>query len=55
VAFYAMGRLSGGLGPWESFISGVLLIAAAVGNPEGIAGAVRTARTKATRRTGAVT
>jgi branched-chain amino acid transport system permease protein len=50
IAFYAMGRLFGGLGPWESFVSGVLLIAAAVGNPEGIAGALRRTRDRAAAR-----
>ena len=49
VAFFAMGKVFGGLGPWESFVSGVLLIAAAVGNPEGIAGAIRNVRRRAGR------
>jgi ABC-type branched-subunit amino acid transport system permease subunit len=41
VAFYATSRLTGGLGPWESMIGGVLLILTAVLNPEGIAGGIR--------------
>lgn len=41
IAFYATSQLTGGLGPWESMIGGVLLILTAVLNPEGIAGGVR--------------
>ena len=41
VAFYALGRVMGGAGQWEVFIGGVLLIATAVLNPEGIAGGIR--------------
>jgi ABC-type branched-subunit amino acid transport system permease subunit len=41
VAFYAMARLTGLLGQWETFIGGVLLILTAVLNPEGIAGGIR--------------
>ena len=41
VAFYATSQLTGGLGPWESMIGGVLLILTAVLNPEGIAGGIR--------------
>jgi ABC-type branched-subunit amino acid transport system permease subunit len=41
VAFYALGRVMGGTGQWEVFIGGVLLIATAVLNPEGIAGGIR--------------
>ena len=41
VAFYGMAQLTGRLGQWETLIGGVLLIATAVANPEGIAGGVR--------------
>jgi len=41
VAFYALGRVMGGTGQWEVFIGGILLIATAVLNPEGIAGGIR--------------
>jgi branched-chain amino acid transport system permease protein len=41
VAFFAISQVSGSLGQWEAFISGVLLIITAVLNPEGIAGGIR--------------
>lgn len=41
VAFYGMNQIIGGMGRWEPFIGGVLLILTAVMNPEGIAGAIR--------------
>lgn len=41
VAFFALGQVMGGAGQWEVFIGGVLLIATAVLNPEGIAGGIR--------------
>ena len=41
VAFYALGRVMSSVGRWEALVSGVLLIVAAISNPEGIAGAVR--------------
>ena len=37
-----MSELIGGLGTWEAFIGGVLLIITAIQNPEGIAGGIRT-------------
>jgi len=50
VAFYGMNQIIGGMGRWEPFIGGTLLIFTAVQNPEGIAGAIRAgaaqARTK---------
>lgn len=49
VAFYALGRVMSSVGRWEALVSGVLLIVAAVTNPEGIAGAARTAAAR--RRT----
>lgn len=42
VAFFGMSELIGGLGTWEAFIGGVLLIITAIQNPEGIAGGIRT-------------
>jgi branched-chain amino acid transport system permease protein len=42
VAFFAMTEVIGGLGSWQAFIGGVLLIVTVITNPEGIAGAVRT-------------
>ncbi len=54
VAFYAMSQVTGGLGKWEAFIGGALLILTAVLNPEGIAGGIRAqahaARTAAAAR-----
>ena len=50
VAFFALGRLSGGSGQWEIFIGGVLLIATAVLNPEGIAGGIRLRKANRRRR-----
>ncbi|MBU3718050.1 MAG: ABC transporter [Actinobacteria bacterium] len=41
VMFYAMNQVIGGMGKWEAFIGGVLLIFTAIANPEGIAGAIR--------------
>ena len=41
VMFYAMNQVIGGMGRWEAFIGGVLLIFTAIANPEGIAGAIR--------------
>jgi branched-chain amino acid transport system permease protein len=41
VAFFGTSELIGGLGTWEAFIGGVLLIVTAILNPEGIAGAFR--------------
>ena len=41
VAFYGMNQIIDGMGRWEPFIGGVLLILTAVTNPEGIAGAIR--------------
>jgi ABC-type branched-subunit amino acid transport system permease subunit len=41
VAFFGMGELIGGLGSWEAFIGGALLILTAILNPEGIAGGIR--------------
>lgn len=41
VAFYGMNQVIDGMGRWEPFIGGVLLILTAVLNPEGIAGAIR--------------
>jgi branched-chain amino acid transport system permease protein len=59
VAFFAMAKLTGSLGDWESLIGGVLLILTAVLNPEGIAGGIRAkahdARVLALRRSGGVT
>lgn len=49
VAFYALGRVMSSVGRWEALVSGVLLIVAAVTNPEGIAGAARNAAAR--RRT----
>lgn len=44
VAFFAISELSGGLGPWETFIGGVLLIVTAVLNPEGVAAGITAGR-----------
>jgi len=41
VAFFTMGEIIGGLGQWEAFIGGTLLILTAILNPEGIAGGIR--------------
>jgi branched-chain amino acid transport system permease protein len=41
IAFFAMTRVIGSLGPWGSLIGGVLLVVTAIQNPEGIAGGVR--------------
>ncbi len=41
IAFFAISEVTGSIGPWEAFISGVLLIITAVLNPEGIAGGIR--------------
>jgi branched-chain amino acid transport system permease protein len=41
VAFFAMTRVIGSLGPWGALIGGVLLVVTAIQNPEGIAGGVR--------------
>ena len=54
VVFYAMSKLSSHSGPWEAFISGVLLIVAAVVNPSGISGGVRGAVERARARRTAV-
>ena len=53
VAFYGLGQISGGMGTWEAFIGGSLLIVTAVSNPEGIAGAIR-ARADRRRSRGAL-
>ena len=42
VAFFALARVTGSLGQWETLIGGMLLILTAVLNPEGIAGGIRT-------------
>ena len=41
VAFFGIGEVIGGLGAWEAFIGGALLILTAILNPEGIAGGIR--------------
>ena len=41
VAFFALSELNDSSGPWQTFISGILLIVMAVLNPNGIAGGVR--------------
>ncbi|MFN8024710.1 MAG: ABC transporter permease [Acidimicrobiales bacterium] len=41
VVFYGMSRLSGQVGPWDAFIGGAVLVAMAVLQPEGVAGAWR--------------
>ncbi len=41
VVFFAMSQSNGRVGEWEALIGGVLLIAMAVLNPEGIAGGIR--------------
>jgi len=54
VVFYALGRVMSSVGRWEALVSGVLLIVAAVTNPEGIAGAARNAAARGrTRRAAA--
>ncbi len=54
VAFYALGRLMNSVGRWEALVSGVLLVVAAITNPEGIAGAVRgTATARRSRKAAA--
>lgn len=54
VAFYALGRMMNSVGRWEALVSGVLLVVAAITNPEGIAGAVRgTATARRSRRAAA--
>ena len=52
VVFYAMARLTGSLGQWETLIGGTLLILTAVLNPQGIAGGIR-ARAHAARQAAA--
>jgi ABC-type branched-subunit amino acid transport system permease subunit len=42
--FYAASQVTGRLGQWETLIGGVLLIAMAVANPQGIAGGIRSRR-----------
>lgn len=49
VVFFALSQGFDRLGSWEVFIGGVLLIFTAVKNPEGIAGAARTAAARARR------
>ncbi len=46
VAFFGLSRLSGRVGPWDAFIGGALLVAMAVAQPEGVAGAWRSRRTR---------
>ncbi len=41
VAFFGVGEITGGIGEWEVFIGGALLILTAILNPEGIAGGIR--------------
>jgi branched-chain amino acid transport system permease protein len=41
VMFYGLNQVFGGMGRWEVLIGGVLLIATAITNPEGIAGGIR--------------
>ncbi len=41
VMFYGINQVFGGMGRWEVLIGGVLLIATAITNPEGIAGGIR--------------
>lgn len=54
VAFYALGRMMNSVGRWEALVSGVLLVVAAITNPEGIAGAVRgTATARRSRKAAA--
>ena len=50
VAFFGMSELIGGLGVWEAFIGGVLLIFTAIQNPEGIAGGIRKKAAAAKRK-----
>jgi len=53
VVFFGLSRLSGEVGPWDAFIGGAVLVAMAVLQPEGVAGAwrSRTARRRAARAT----
>jgi branched-chain amino acid transport system permease protein len=41
VAFHGVSQLTGGVGVWETFIGGILLMVTAIMNPEGIAGGIR--------------
>jgi branched-chain amino acid transport system permease protein len=50
VVFFGMSKLSSHSSKWEAFISGVLLIVAAVVNPSGISGGVRGAVERARAR-----
>ena len=47
VAFYGLAQVTGRVGQWETLVGGVLLIATAVANPEGIAGTFRARRAAA--------
>lgn len=50
VSFFALTEIVGSLGPWSALIGGVLLVITAVQNPEGIAGAIRSAAASSRRR-----
>ena len=41
VVFFLLSRVSGKVGPWETFIGGAVLVAMAIAQPEGVAGAWR--------------
>ncbi len=41
VVFFLLSKLSGQVGPWETFIGGAVLVAMAIAQPEGVAGAWR--------------
>lgn len=54
VVFFLLSRASGSVGPWETFIGGVVLVAMAIAQPEGVAGAWRHRRHRPGRAPAAV-
>ena len=53
VVFFLLSRVSGQVGPWETFIGGVVLVAMAIAQPEGVAGAWRHRRHRRSQRSAA--
>ena len=49
VVFFLLSRVSGKVGPWETFIGGAVLVAMAIAQPEGVAGAWRHRRRRRVR------
>lgn len=50
VVFFGLSRVSGSVGPWDSFAGGALLVAMAVARPEGVTGAWRGRLARGRRR-----